>query len=355
MLASTLLLLAALPAQGDGVLRPREASWQELTGGHLDLGRLLPAPTPGELGNGDERTVDLAVLMGWLSKAEFREEGDDWYRSFGDLVAAFAEVRRDTEACDRLFARLQAEAPDVARKAGPYLLELVREEYLYDEDWNPNKNSPDDGVLFAKPWRLGQVEDRSEFWSSFGGDREVYQAAALIYADMEAIKTTESDYRNYPNRVGSRFEQIYPVSETYLTGEDPNGREYSFLRVFYESDLPFPYSSYDCNLRVLNRFDDEGRLVCDVYGESDDLYWMAGRDIFYPIETSDGQWVAYLLVRNLGLDIDGVPDGDGPRQDAMRGFIGNLKRMAEALYEERGGRPKALNGEMPRVTATGAR
>ena len=77
--------------------------------------------------------------------------------------------------------------------------------------------------------------------------------------------------------------------------------------------------------------DAEGRLVCDIYSTSDDFHWLAGRDVYLALDTSDGVRAAYLVVRQYGFDLDGVPDSEKNVREALRGSLGSLRLRAERL------------------------
>ncbi|MFG0318762.1 MAG: hypothetical protein ACF8XB_15920, partial [Planctomycetota bacterium JB042] len=78
----------------------------------------------------------------------------------------------------------------------------------------------------------------------------------------------------------------------------------------------------------------------------------AGRDVYVPVESADGEFVAMLVVRQFGFDLAGVPDGDGDRQAAIRSTLGNLRRRAEREYGDRG-EPRVLRGALPEPRVRG--
>ena len=43
---------------------------------------------------------------------------------------------------------------------------------------------------------------------------------------------------------------------------------------------------------------------------------------------------AYLLVRDFGFDLDGIPDGSKQVKEALRSSLGNLKRKADRRFEQ---------------------
>jgi hypothetical protein len=139
-----------------------------------------------------------------------------------------------------------------------------------------------------------------------------------------------------------------------VRGEDADGRPLDASLVVFRSDLPFPFSSYDCRLHVQNRLDSAGRLSCDTYSTSGDFHFLAGLDLFLPVRASDGTPVGLLLLRDFGLDLDGVPDDGGHVRAALRRAVGNIKLEAErraALLPALG----ALDGEVPEFVMYGKR
>jgi hypothetical protein len=158
-------------------------------------------------------------------------------------------------------------------------------------------------------------------------------AAALFRADLVSIKAVENDYRTYRLHVGTDYEAIHPVPDSYVEAVDANGRPISALALWFRCDLPFPFTDYSCHLRILNRFAEDGTARTDIYSTSGDFHFLAGRDAFLPVETSAGELVACLVVRHFGFDLDGVPDGPAQRIEALRGSLGNLERKAERHHE----------------------
>lgn len=196
---------------------------------------------------------------------------------------------------------------------------------------------------------------RSEPWCSLAGSRLVQQACALVFADLDALKAAENDFTAYPARPGARYESIAPVAGSYLRGNDARGEDFAALRLRFRCDLPFPFSHYDCELAILNRLDRDGLVRCDIVSRSRDFLWLAGRDTFVPVYTSDGAWVATLVVREFGFDLRGVPDGDDARRAGLRASLGSLKREAEALFAARGDGPRIVTGRVPEFEVRGAR
>jgi hypothetical protein len=140
-----------------------------------------------------------------------------------------------------------------------------------------------------------------------------------------------------------------------VKGKDGAGRPFRALRIEFESDLPFPYSHYDCDLRILNRVGADGLVRCDIWSPSKDFYWMAGQDLFVPLQTAAGAFAGLVLVRVYGFDLDGVPDGEDAVREALRGSLGNLKRRAEAAFRAGGGIPRTLRGGIPDFVVRGVK
>jgi hypothetical protein len=152
----------------------------------------------------------------------------------------------------------------------------------------------------------------------------------FVRADLATIQAAENDYRVYRERPGAEFEAIWPVPGSYVVGRDPAGRPFAALELFFESDLPFPFTSYTCDLAILKTVSDEGLLVTEIVSRSRDFHWFAGRDLYLPVTASDGAPQGFVVARVYGFDLDGVPDRASHRRTALRSSLGNLKRASEA-------------------------
>ncbi|MCB9897662.1 MAG: hypothetical protein H6825_06645 [Planctomycetes bacterium] len=254
-----------------------------------------------------------------------------WTRSFGDLVQAFGAVRRDARRTDALLARLRAERPRAYDAVGELLAPLVRTAGLYRADWDPETEAADDGFLAGDAYALDR---RRAPWRELSGDGDVQQVALLVWADEAALKQAESDYTTYKARPHTTLEEIGVVRDSWVTGRDARG-PWNLYVLRSRSDLPWPFSDYTADVATLLERDAEGRLVTHVWSSSDDFLWLAGRDTYVPVTNADGALVATLVVRELGFDLDGVPDGDSDRRTAMRTALGCLKRDAERRIDER--------------------
>ena len=169
----------------------------------------------------------------------------------------------------------------------------------------------------------------------------------LLFADLDAIKAVENDYRRYPAHIGADYDYIRPTANSYVRSAQDADQPFAALAIDFQNDLPWPFSNYRCDLRILNEVDPDGHLVCDIWSDSRDFYWMAGRDVFVPIRTHEGVWVAMLMVREFGFDLDGVPDRASHRKRALRQGLGNLKRQAEVFFQLRGDGPRTVEGAIP--------
>lgn len=325
---------------------PRTVEWAELSPAAFDLAYLLPDDlVPASEGAG--QPVDLARTLRRLASDQYaRKPGasEGWY-CFGDVVRAVRAAGGEAQACERVLARVRDFQPSLWKDLEPWASELLCDARFRSPQWDPDRDDPCDGFVFARPLTL---KSRPEpVWKKRDSADLVQQAATLIHADFDAIKAAENDYTTYASRPGASYERIGPIADSYVQGKDPNGDAFSALRILFETDLPFPFSSFTCDLHVLNRVDERGRSVCDVYSASKDFHWLAGRDHFYPVRASDGEWVATLVVRWYGFDLRGVPDGDDARVSALRSSLGGLKRAAEDAFRAYGGPPRTVEGEFP--------
>ena len=338
MLGPLLLVLQAARVE------PRAASWDELAREVFDPAWILPAGlalAPGEQGLALELEVELARVLALVAEPSAADPAAP--RSFGDLVAASRGLERaDTEV---LMARVARAQPELWRALAPVTSELLLDEGLHARGWDPEQDRADDGLFLARPLTLAGVAATP--WKEQRGSRLVQQGAALVRADLVTIKAVENDFPRYPGRPGTSYESIVPVAGAHLRGLDPEGRPFAALRVRFESDLPFPFSGYACDLRILNRVRADGRVACDIASPSRDFHWMAGRDLFLPVSASDGSFQGELVVRLFGFDLRGVPDGDDARRAGLRSSLGSLKREAEALFRERGARGTPSGDTLP--------
>lgn len=266
---------------------------------------------------GDDPRADASAADG----------ADTWTRSFGDLVAAFGDIRRSDARVVALLARLERERPDVWDAVRDVLPALVRTARVYRADWDPDDAHDDDGFLFVPPYSLSARRDAP--WRDQSGSRDVHQAALLVWADDAALKSAESDYPAYVGRKGSTTTEIGVVDGSCVRGRDESG-EWLALAVRSRADMPWPFSDLVGVVDTLTERDAAGRVVTHVWGTGDDYLWLAGRDTFVPVHDADGAFVATLVVRELGFDLAGIPEGDGHRRAAMRSPLGALKLGAEA-------------------------
>ena len=323
---AALLVWAALLGGGVEVeVAPTPLTWEELSPEVFDLDWRLPRARRGE---GPDLLADLERLV--ALRFEARGPEGEVLRSLADLAHAITSAERPAAWLDRVLAS----CPQLERAWGRSLRELLVEDQLVAKRWDPGRDSPRDGILIGEAWDL---TGEGEPWSGFEVEPSAQQGAALIRADLATIKRVENDFRRYPENAGADYEEIYPVQSGYRRGQDPRGRDFAAVQLFFRCELPLWYPDYSCDLRMLTCVDDAGRLECHIYSKSDDFHWLAGRDVFLPLRASDspeGAPRGYLVVRQYGFDLDGVPDGDGDVRTALRGSLGNLKRRAEAAAEQ---------------------
>ena len=315
------LAIVALPAQlQDFEIPSRELEWTSLGPENFDPKWLLP------------KQVDGRFLVPEMQRlAELRYEEGDETRTFGDFVSEAIKIDRGERAA--WLQSQSANAPKLMQDWGAALEQLLIDDQLYGTDWKPSKDHPRDGILTADGWKA--PSDAAEPWRGLRPRFE--QATVLIAADLVTIKQVENDYRTYPNHIGAEYQFINPAQDGNAAGEDEQGAPFRYVRIGFGCDIPWPYSGYVCDLRILNRIDDAGRLVTDIYSPSEDFHYLAGRDVFLPVNDSEGTTVAYLLVRQFGFDIDDVPDRPKHRAEALRSSMGNLKLKAERAFEPQAG------------------
>jgi len=355
------VLAAALTARAEDsdVERARPAKWADVTRDTFDLRWVLPETRGDPWARADERPADIRRNIEKLLAARFPakdgETVDPRTVSFADALVATHRLAGDLAARDAFLDRLRRERPDVWRFYSPELAQMGREEFLDGDRWDPSEDSDADGVVFARSFRADC--ERKSPWRELDAPR-VQQAATVFWADLDAIEEADKDYTAYPSEVGSTYDFVHAARGSYVKGEDDAGRPFAALRILFRCELPFPYTHYDCDLRVLDRLDSAGRLVADAYSTSKDFRWLAQQDVFYPLETAAGEWVGTVMVRAFGVDVADVPDDESDARETIRRCVGNLKRRADAKFREhlaRGGKPRATRGVVPDVPIRGVK
>lgn len=270
-----------------------------------------------------ERSV-VRRIQSWVdSKWQVRgADGTVAERTTGDLVAAI----RNEEASKRAAARARVlEGAGVTGEARAIFDALLDDARITRADWNPDEGHDDDGL-----WEPAPLVSESSLGIPGAGDSITFrQGAALLFADMKTIKRVERDFTKYPARAGTDYESIEMTGGSKKAGEVKGLGPVVAYHCDFISDLPFPFGTYRCDLAVIDRLDDAGRLRCDIHAAGGDFHFMTGCDVYIPLRTSDGVVVAWCVSRIFSFDLDGVPDGDSDRAAALRTSVLNLKRDAE--------------------------
>jgi hypothetical protein len=346
--ASILVLGDSTPS-----LAPRTVTWDEMSRDVFRSEWILPEGLPIEAKEGSGPAWDLAVKMPELARLVVPPSATDASapRCLGDVVRDMRLARKEGRDADAVIARVKTAQPELWTAIEPCANEILHDDKLFSKKWDPDDDDARDGFCFARPLTIAKVGKAP--WKDFDGSKLVHQAVQLIHADLEAIKAAENDFPAYKKRPKNTYEWIYPLEGSYVRGTDDKGHPFAALCMFFESDLPFPFSTYKCDLHILSRTDAHGDFVCDIYSPHEDWLWMAGRDVFVPLRSSDGAWQATVMVRWFGFDMKGVPDGDDDRRAALRSGAGALKRDAEALFAAYGGPPRTIEGRTPAFEVLG--
>jgi len=364
--AAAVLLGAAAAFAKDPVAEelPREVPLETLLSTRFDMAWILPETRSIPGVEAAKQPVNIVKRAKALATMKFAPPAgtapgaapERLTRSFGDLVAAVIAFGNDVKACDAWLSALQTNRPEIWKECGAELAQLTRAEFLLGPKWDPEKDDDRDAIFTGRAFRA-DCEGTAP-WSKIDGDPMAQQAIGLILADLETIKEVENDYSLYPSNVGANYMFIHGTAGSFCSATDASGRPINALGMQFRQDLPFPYSHYDCDLRILNRLDDDGHLVTDIYSPSKDFDWMAGQDVFVPILDGDGGFVGILCARVFGFDLDGVPDGEEDVRVALRASLGNLKRRADKAFAEhvaKGGKPRTLKGAIPAFTLRGTK
>ena len=359
-------LLASTPAAADGPARGPEAAtaaepaarkvaWSAVRE-VFDPACALPDALALS-GEGPWPAVQLVDEWRELAKlvAEPSVGDPDAPRCFGDLAREWTRAV-DAKERERLFERMARAQPVLWKRLQPFASEVLADDALRRKKWTPDDDLVDDGCAFAMPLTL---EGARAPYAKIDGSRLVQQAVVFMRADLVALKTAENDYPAYLRRPGSAYERIHPLAGSLIEGDDEAGRPFQALKVGFKSDLPWPFSHYECDLRVFNRFDTRGDFVCDVRawndGRDDDFVWLSGRDHYHEVRDARGEWQGTLVVRWFGFDLRGVPDTDSARRAGLRAGILCLKREAELLQRAHSGPPRLLGGALPSAPVRGWR
>ncbi len=348
MLALALLLFAndgAAPAASPLKLEPREANWGELQAVFPESW-MLPAAlwTPTDPA---ARDATLPFALERLVSARFDDSAASpaWTRTLGDIVQESRKRGASKDKLNALLAELESANPRAHAQCAKLAREVLLDSGLTAKSWNGEKDQADDGLYFGPVLKLNKPQ--SAPWTGYKNLDTVHQAAALVYADLEAIKSALNDYPSMLKDPGTSYQRIGPTEGTFVVGNDESRGAFSGLRISFRSDLPFPFRHYDCDLGILDMLDAQGRMTTYVFTPSKDFYWFAGQDWHHPLRSSDGAFQGILLVRIAGFDLKSVPDGDSDRIAGTRVALGNLKRRSEAAFARYGGPPRTLSGAVP--------
>lgn len=366
----SVLVVAALAvvavAADDGAESPRAGTWDDMVRDVFDVRWLAPETRTDPSKDADRQPVDLARRMRALAAMRFPipdgagvaadVAADLRPETFGDLLVrcrGFGVSKDGAKSRDAWLETLKEQRRDIWEQCGDDLLQLGRDEFLAGAKWDPAKDHDRDGILHAAPFPADC--EGTEPWTKIDASRLFQQGATVFFADLEAIKTAENDYTKYPSNVGADYDYIRAVPGSFVAGKDSAGRPFNALRIEFRADLPFPYTHYDCDLRILNRVGADGLVRSDIWSPSKDFYWMAGQDVFVPFATHDGAFAGLGLARVYGFDMDSVPDGESNIREALRGSLGNLKRNAQKLFAEYGGAPRTLRDTLPEFIVRGVK
>jgi hypothetical protein len=339
-------LLAALALAAGADVAPRSAEPGTPPSAIFPLEWRLPEALwrPADGSEGAALPLTMPTLL-----AERFDAPQPWMQSFGDIVAHHRTRGGDRAALDAVLAELRDAAPALHARIGRLLEDVLDARALANPAWNPNRELRDDGIHFGP--LLARQSSATEPWKSHSGARTFHQAVTFVNADLDAILGAIHDYATSFRDPGTSYERLEPMPDSMLIGSMPELGPFATLRVRVRSDLPFPFTHYDCDLRVLHSLE-ERTLVTDIYSPSADFRWFAGKDWYLPVRDSAGAWQGTLIVRMSGFDLSGVPDGDDDRMTGTRTALGSVRRRAEASFAASGSVPRTIDGAIPSFRAT---
>lgn len=340
-LAATALCLAQVSE-----LRPSAVSWPELRQSfpqawefpELDA-RGLPLPSRG-----------FEDRLSRVASGPLLETKDGPTVRLGDLIRAASVLEWDKDA---MVALLDGYRPLLDGLTMATLEDLLLCDGIRAEDWKPSDDTRD-GIVFGPTWELPEG-----YWLRHDGSRSVEQAATLILADLASVKRAEHDFPSYFTFPENSYLNVDPVPGTYLrhVRTDSEACKAAALDVRFRSDLPFPFTTYSLDLGILHRVRENEELITYVFGRGEDIHWLAGYDRFWTVRDREGTPVATLVVRQLALDISGVPDKSKHRREGIRSGRGNLRRKAEGIFQGTWSRNRDQDGagKVPEFKVLGKR
>ncbi|MFG0318483.1 MAG: hypothetical protein ACF8XB_14510, partial [Planctomycetota bacterium JB042] len=259
---------AALPGEP---LQPRESSLEAFFGSTFDPGWVLPTSDEWAALEIEDLPARAARLAGARFETRGADDGEADDLAFGDATARLLSARGDRRRIDRTLAALRRESPALWREAGPMLEQLARTATLDGGGWDPDEDADDDGISLGEVLDLARIDRRP--WNDLDGTSSLPQACTLIAADLDSIKAAEGNYPEYRGDVGAAYVELRPIPGSLVVGEDGDGRPFQGLRLLFEADLPFPFTTYDCDLRLLTRVRNDRLVVTDLHARNEDFHW----------------------------------------------------------------------------------
>ncbi|MDA1259032.1 MAG: hypothetical protein O3A20_00255 [Planctomycetota bacterium] len=271
----------------------------------------------------------------------------------GDLLARATAAARlpSVDAARKEVVALLADArARVPASLWPQVEPLLDLREFLSPKWDPDADKRS-GFLMGESWELPE-----DCWPAKGGKRNVEQCAVFMAADLASIKIAEANFPSYFNYSRNNYLHVAAVPNSYRVELAPDRAlaaglacaTRTAIAMDFESDLPFPFSTYACRLRLLTETNADGRAITWIHSDSPDFYWLAGYDLYEPVHDAAGAFVGLLVIRQFGCDLDGVPDGRSDHRGGMRMVLGGVKRLAESLWRERAADgPFPLTGAVP--------
>ena len=336
------------------ISNPRKINWEEAMK-FYDFSRSLPKPEKGELSYQTGFMIKKNVTTQHLPrvfekiynkrftdpKYDFKNSGDPkdkWVLSFGDMMLHFKSLRGKAKETEDSLKKIETKYPAIWMEVKHILPQLVRNDFLYSENWTPwedesSKGRENDGILFIPYWKIKENKNRSLHWNKDLDQFKVYQGGVFMYSSLQKIKAVERHYQDYPKHIGMGYLEVFPLENSYMKGVDPRGNEFNGLEVYFRQDLPFPYESSKFTMKYFDFYNEDGYYISDYYSlDRNDLNWMAGRDTFFNVRTLSGNFVGWLIATELGYDIKNLPERDQDRVVSIKGAWGNIKLISEGYF-----------------------
>lgn len=252
------------------------------------------------------------------------------FKNFGDLVKFLKRVQSESGSIESGTRILSRDYPEIWREVRDFLpLIFPGISLKQDQARNPFQSfrvvNGDSGIA-----NYSAIKRQDKISSGREG-REYQQIGLFINADLNRIKTVERDMEEYRRFSGLHYVAALPSTKKHFFGVDEKGDEFFSLEIYF-CQKPQKFLRAVCfTMKMIDYFDVENHFVNEYYTLPEgDLHWMAGRDTFFKINSSDGEFLGFLIASECGFDIKWIPETNAQRSKSLVRFWANIKERAES-------------------------